>query len=74
MEPFWGKADLKGRCWGPKGKGGQYTGTNITFAVGEELVSISKNGDGLEVHEFARASKTKLGSQVKEILRKKKIL
>ncbi len=43
LNPIWKTACLKGRCWGPKGKKpSSFAGTNITFAVGSELVSISK--------------------------------
>lgn len=70
LQPLWEKACLKGRCWGPKREGNPFSGSNITFAVEGELVSISQEGNGLVIHEFSEARNTSLGKKVREILQK----
>ena len=71
LAPLWKKAMLKGRCWGPRNGNNPYGASNITLAIGEELVSISQKPDGtLIIHEFAKAEETLLGTMVKEILRR----
>ena len=70
LDKIWLQAQLRGRCWG-KGKVNPYKGTNITIASGNELVTISMNGEKeLVLHQFKLAQKTKLGDEVLEILRK----
>ncbi|MDD5431060.1 MAG: hypothetical protein PHP03_02440 [Candidatus Pacebacteria bacterium] len=65
------EAQLKGRCWGPKKNGNLYGGTNITIAVGNELVSVSEDGKGsLKIHEFVRSGSTALGGKIKNLLAK----
>jgi hypothetical protein len=77
LDRFWKEVWLKGRCWGPPYVAGTlnpYAASNITIAVGNELVSISQNPDGsLNVHEFSRAENTFLGRKVKAVLRKNKL-
>jgi hypothetical protein len=71
LDGFWSRAWLKGRCWGRKLGHTQnpYLNSNITIAIGNELVSVSEDVDGsLSVHEFYRASHTSLGKQVRAIL------
>ena len=69
VDSIWKDSDLKGRCWGPRGSGSgsSYAGTNITLAIGDELVTISHNRktDALIVHEFKRIPRTKLGNYLK---------
>jgi len=75
LDGFWERADVKGRCWGPKRKDNSYSGTNITFALGDELVSVSMNGEGkLLVHAFKKAEKHQLSEEVKRILRQADLL
>ncbi len=45
LQLLWERADLKGRCWGPKREDNPYSATNITFAVKDELVSVSQKGE-----------------------------
>ncbi|MBU4223985.1 hypothetical protein KJ934_02075 [Patescibacteria group bacterium] len=68
LEPLWNKADLKGRCWGPKRADNDYKGTNITILNGEELVTVSQGDNGgLRIHEFLKTENTLLGIKVREI-------
>ncbi len=69
LELMWAKSQLRGRCWG-RGKVNPYKGTNITIALEDELVTISRNGkkEELIVHQFQLAKSTKLGDKVIEIL------
>lgn len=69
---LWEKeADLKGRCWGPKRENNPYSASNITIAIGTELVSISQDPDGsLRIHEFSRTEGTLLGERIREILQR----
>lgn len=72
LDELWCLAWLKGRCWGKKLEQEQnpYQNSNITIAVGNELVSVSQNIDNsLSVHEFYRTSHTSLGKRVRAILR-----
>jgi hypothetical protein len=69
LQPLWEKASLKGRCWGPKRTNNPYSASNITFAVGEELVSISQKEGSLLIHEFSASKGTILGSRVRKMLR-----
>ena len=70
------RAWLKGRCWGPKRKTNPFSGTNITIAIGDELVSISQGMDRrLRIHEFVRRDRTKqpvfmLGDLIRKELEK----
>ena len=69
LQPLWEKADLKGRCWGPKRDDNPYSATNITFVVKDELISVSQSGKNtLIIHEFQKTTDTELGKKVKEIL------
>lgn len=71
LEPVWKRASLKGRCWGPKKKDNPYGATNITIAIGKELVSISQDPDGgLRIHEFSKTEGTLLGQEIREILQR----
>ena len=70
VNALWVMAWLKGRCWGPKRDNNPYSATNITFLIGDELVSISQHGNQLAIHEFHKAENTKLGGMVKEVLRR----
>jgi len=69
LQGLWERAYLRGSCWGPKSKENPYSGTNILFAAGKELVSVSQRGDTLIVHEFQKTENTELGQRVREILR-----
>ncbi len=73
LDDLWKEAHLKGRCWGPRKKGNPYAATNITIAIGNELVSISYNGE-LKIHEFVLAKNTSLGRKIRKLLRKHKLL
>lgn len=71
LDSLWEKAWLRGRCWGLKLKrqNNPYRATNITIAIGSELVSISQREDGvLRIHEFSRTKDTCLGKGIKKIL------
>ncbi len=70
LDSLWKEeAQLKGRCWGPKGKDNPFSATNITIAIGTELVSISQTDDGqLRIHEFSKTENTSLGERVRKIL------
>lgn len=72
LDELWSEADLRGRCWGLR-KGiksdNPFAGTNITIAVGGELVSVSRKGDELVIHEFVKSPDTALGRKVRAILR-----
>ena len=77
LDTLWEEgAWLHGRCWGPvgerRGAENPYARTNITIAVGKELVSITQNKDGtLTIHEFMRTTEeTLLGRGVRIILRR----
>jgi len=69
IEPLWKKACLAGAvCWGRKSQDNSFSGRNIIFSVGKDLVSISQAGDELVIHEFREAANTSLGNGVKKIL------
>jgi hypothetical protein len=76
LDPLWVKSWLKGRCWGPLYVSDAENGlqknpfaqSNITIAVGDELVSISQGPEGLKIHEFSRITNTNLGDKVRKIL------
>lgn len=71
LDSVWKRASLKGRCWGPKRKDNPYSASNITIAVGEELVSISQDTDGnLKIHEFRKTEGTLLGEEVRTTLQR----
>jgi len=74
LQPLWEQASLKGRCWGPKREDNPYTATNITFGIGNELVSISQGGNKLVIHEFRKRRNTKLGEMVRKILLEKGLI
>ena len=74
LEPLWRAAQLKGRCWGPKSDKNPYSTTNITFAIGKEMITISQGTGGLVIHEFQEANDTKLGRRVKELLKRAGLL
>jgi hypothetical protein len=73
VDLVWKNSDLKGRCWGPRGakRVSPYAGTNITLAIGDELVTISENKKtgALIVHEFKKMPWTKLGRQIRQLLK-----
>jgi hypothetical protein len=70
LNPLWEFADLKGRCWGPKRKDNPYAFSNITLAIGNELITISMDGNKhLIIHEFRKTEGTALGERVKDILK-----
>lgn len=74
LEQLWQEAMLKGRCWGPKKECNSYKGSNITLAIGNELITISQLPDGkLAIHEFVEGNDTLLGKRVKEIFDKEGI-
>jgi len=68
LQLLWEKGCLRGTCWGPKSKENPYSGTNIVFAIGKELVAVSQLGNTLIIHEFEKTENTKLGQKVREIL------
>ena len=68
LQPLWDGAWLKGRCWGPKSEKNPYSATNIIVCVGNELVSVSQQGEGVVVHEFQRTTGTKLGLKARKLL------
>jgi hypothetical protein len=74
LDPFWKVAWLKGRCWGPKKEGNPYAATNITLCIGNELISVSQQGERLVIHEFQKATGTKLGRQVRDLFQKTGLL
>ena len=66
---IWKESDLKGRCWGPTREDNPYVKSNITLAIGEELISVSQNQEGeLIIHEFVKTKGTSLGKTVRKIL------
>ena len=65
LDELWREADLRGRCWGLRKFANYFAGTNITIAVGSELVSVSRKGDELVIHEFVRSPDTALGRKVR---------
>lgn len=70
LDPLWRQSQLRGRCWGPKSKENPYSATNITFAIQDQLVSISQTDEGeLRIHEFRKANNTSLGAKVKKLFR-----
>jgi hypothetical protein len=79
LHSLWTSCWLKGRCWGPKLAEGNdrknpFRGSNITIAVGMELVSISQNPDGsLNIHEFAQVYGTTLGKKIRAMLKEEQI-
>ncbi len=74
LESLWKSADLKGRCWGPKHNNNPYAFSNITIAVGNELVTISMDRNGrLVIHEFRKTEGTDLGERVREIIKKQEL-
>jgi len=70
LKGLWGKADLRGRCWGIVKKGNPFNGTTIVLAVGTELIIVSQDDNHLKIHEFVRADNndTSLGKQVRALL------
>ena len=40
LEQVWKRADLKGRTWGPNKANNPFRRSNITIAIGREMVSI----------------------------------
>jgi len=70
METLWQEAHLKGRCWGPRNPSNRYAATNITIAIGDQLVSVSWRKGKLVIHEFVRTKNTLLGRRVKKVLQK----
>jgi hypothetical protein len=69
LHPLWEESDLRGRCWGLRRSRNSFAGTNIIFALGEELVSVSMNSSGqLVVHQFKLVKETTLGTSVKNLL------
>ena len=78
LNAIWETSWLKGRCWGPpkitKNKTNPYARSNITIAVDNELITISQNHNGnLKIHEFTRTQNTKLGNEIRKILKNNKI-
>jgi len=77
VDSIWKSSDLKGRCWGPKKskKISPYAGTNITLAIGDELVTICQDKETglLIIHEFRRIKRTKLGKKVRLLFRNKQL-
>jgi hypothetical protein len=72
LDILWTSVLLRGRCWGLRKDNNIFAGSNITMAIGEELVSISQLPNGtLRIHEFARKERTSLGGKVREILSEK---
>lgn len=70
LDFLWKKSQLKGRCWGPTDSKNPFSGSNITIAVGDELVSIIQNpDDSLKIHEFRRSDNTELGNIVEKNLK-----
>lgn len=63
-------ADLIGRTWGRKkdGRVNPFFGTNITLAIGDELVSVCEKDGKLIIHEFKKSASTKLGEEIKKVL------
>jgi len=74
LSPLWDKAHMQGRCWGRKSSANLYSGTNITIAHGNDLVSVSERDGQLIIHEFERKPGTKLGKQTRELLREAGLL
>jgi hypothetical protein len=73
LSPLWDfkKAWLRGRLWGRGKKDNPYRASNITIAIGKELVSISQGPDGkLRIHEFSKTENTSLGKDIRKILEK----
>lgn len=68
LQPLWGRAWLKGRCWGPKSEKNPHSGANIIICVGNELVSVSQQREGVVVHEFKGTTGTKLGLEARKLL------
>ena len=66
LRSLWGKALLRGRCWGTrsKEKDNPYLGSNITIVIGKELVTISQGDGELKIHEFTKTTNTTLGKEV----------
>ena len=72
LDQLWRKSQLRGRCWGTVKEhfNNPFARSNITIAIGDELITIIQNPDGsLKVHEFCRSSNTELGRVVKKTLR-----
>ena len=68
------EAWLRGRTWGmAKFNDGNnpYKGTNITIAIGDELISICQPRKKLVVHQFKRVRSTALGRRVRKLLAQK---
>lgn len=74
LSGLWKGAWLKGRCWGPKREDNPYGATNITLAIGKELVSISQKGNKLIIHEFSKTNNTSLGRKIREIFKKEELI
>ncbi|OGZ19090.1 MAG: hypothetical protein A2Z68_01675 [Candidatus Nealsonbacteria bacterium RBG_13_38_11] len=69
LQSLWNQAWLKGRCWGPQTENNPYAASNITIAVGDELVSISQRDSQLVIHEFVKSTGTQLGKKVRELFK-----
>jgi len=69
LNSLWQNALLKGRCWGPKTEDNPFAASNITIAIGTELISVSQKINGvLVIHEFSKTTETSLGLKAKELL------
>lgn len=75
LTSIWAKAQLRGRCWGRGGKNNPFNGTNITLAIGKELITISMNREKqLIMHQFKLVEQTKLGDKISKILQEDGLL
>jgi len=85
LDDLWKSADLRGRCWGSKRKENPhwepsqienpYASSNITLAVGDELVTISMSEHGrLRIHEFRKVKGTVLGKKIKTIFEREGLI
>jgi len=70
LNPLWQKARLKGYCWDLKSE----SGISLMVCLGEESVFVSKDEKGLITHEFRETTGTKLGRQVRKLLREAGLL
>ena len=71
-DPGEDEAWLRGRIWGMEkfnNYNNPYKGTNITIAIGDELISICQPNEKLVIHEFKLTSNTKLGRRVRKMLK-----
>lgn len=72
LDDLWkNEAQLKGRCWGPVKPDNPYMATNITIAIGNEMISISwdRKRKKFVFHEFRKTKNTSLGRKMKKIVR-----